>query len=233
MTYSARKLITNSYYLTGIVGRLLQSPTGDQISDGLELLNFLLADRSADTRLNPFFKEYDFPAVSGQEKYSIPNLLEIDTLTFNIGSVRYAMINTNRTRYFGASRVDAISSLPFNWHAERVKGGTDLYLYFSPNSNYPLKIWGKFGLDSVDYDTDLSLAYELNYINYLRYALADYICEDYNLTLSPQSAQKLREMEAKLADMSARDYTMKKISSFQRKRGLDYGAANLGVGYYP
>ena len=42
MPYLAQTLITRSWYLSGIVARGAQTVTGDQITDGLMMLNALL-----------------------------------------------------------------------------------------------------------------------------------------------------------------------------------------------
>ena len=36
MAYTAQQLITRSWFLSGIIARNLQVPTGDQIYDGLQ-----------------------------------------------------------------------------------------------------------------------------------------------------------------------------------------------------
>jgi len=234
MAYTARQLITKSYYLSGIVARRLQSVSGNQLSDGLDLLNDLLAVKTVDQRLIPYYREYALTAVIGQEKYFIADLIAVETFTFNIGSVRYSTTPASRKQYFGTGRVDTIQSLPYNWHIERKLGGSDLYIYFLPNTNYPMKIWGKFGLTEVaDENVDLSLTYDKFYIEYLRYALAEYICADYNIMFQPQSAQKLKELEYTLIDLSPKDLTLQKFSTLQSDTGVNYADVNLGRGWRP
>ncbi len=234
MSYTARQLITRAYYLSGIVSRQLQTVAGDQITNGFELLNDMMAFKSAHQRLIPYYKEYAFNAVTGQEKYNIPNLVLAETLTFNIGPVRYSMRDTSRKKYFGTARVDNIESLPFNWHIERTFGGADLYIYFIPNTNYPLKLWGKFGFDEIaTVDDDLSLLYDKFYLTYMRYALAEYICEDSRITFSAQSAAHLKEFERALTDISPMDLTMDKLSTLRRRYSLSYADVNIGRGWRP
>lgn len=242
MTYSVRKLITNSYYLSGIVSTSMQTVTGEQLKDGFDLLNEVLAVKTADQRLIPYFKEYSFNAVPGQEKYFIPGLITSETITFNIDSVRYSMLPLARNRYFGTGRADNIQSLPFNWHIERTIGGANLYMYYSPLSNYPIKIWAKFGLNEIplvpstnipDYEFDLLTVYDKFYITYLKFALAEYICADRNIEFQPQSAQKLKELEYTLIDISPKDMSVVKVSTLQQKVGLNYGDINIGKGWGP
>src|SRR6267154_4221701 len=119
MAYTGRQLVTRSWYLSGIVARRLQSVTGDQATDGLFLLNALLDWKSIQIDLIPYWTYYEFPAEVGVEQYYIPNLFAVESLTFNIGTVRYATSPATRTQYFGTSRVDNINSLPGTWYFNR------------------------------------------------------------------------------------------------------------------
>src|ERR1035437_8180851 len=104
MAYSELQLITRAYYLSQVVSRELQVVTGTQVTDGLYLLNAILDSKGSDLREIPYYQEYDFPSIQGVEKYFIPGLLSADSLTFNIGPVRYAMNEETRTSYFAQYR---------------------------------------------------------------------------------------------------------------------------------
>jgi hypothetical protein len=66
----------------------------------------------------------------------------------------------------------------------------------------------------------------------LRYALAEYICQEYNITFQPQSEKKLRDFESTLIQVSPQDLSVQKMSSLQARQGPDiYGQANLGLGW--
>jgi hypothetical protein len=233
MPYTARKLITKAYYLSGIVSRQFQSVSGTQLTDGLELLNALMKMKGAQLSLIPYYQEYTFNAVSGQEKYFIDNLLEPELLTFYINDVRYSIHPVGRKDYFASPRADNVESLPDTWHYERSKGGCDIYLYFKPNENYPMMLWGKFGLDTVGADDDLLLVYDEFYIEYLRYALAEYICCEYQVQFNPQSAKKLNELKNSAKEISPRDLTTQKASFFERGPTVNYGYVNFGTGWSP
>src|ERR1041385_9124834 len=119
MAFTSRQLITQAYYLTGIVSRGQQTSSDQYISDGLDRLNAFLAVKSADIGMIPYYRELIFNAVAGQEVYFIPGLTEIETFTFNIGPVRYSTMEQTREMYFATGRVDNIQSLPYSWHLER------------------------------------------------------------------------------------------------------------------
>ncbi len=232
MAYTALQLINRAYFLSQVVSRDLQTVSGDQVSDGLYLLNALLDVKGSDLRLIPYFTELDITAVAGQELYFVPNLLYVDTFTFNIGVVRYSMRDLTRKEYFGTPRVDNITSLPFSYRPERTKGGMNLYLYFLPADAYVLKIHGKFSLTDVNINTDLSLTYDLYYIEYLRYALAEYICCEYGTTFPDESKRKYDEIRKKLMDVSPADLSMTKTSYFTKGPFIDWQSVNI-PGWWP
>jgi len=233
MAFSALDLITKAYYLSGIVSRELQTVSGAQASDGLYLLNALLEVKGLDLRLIPYYQRYSFPTVAGTDEYFIDNLLAIDTITFNLGDVRFPLQEMSRRDFFGSPRVDNIQSLPFSYRDERELGGTRIYLYFEPNQVYTVKISGKFGLTDVTLMQDMSLTYDLYYMEYLRHALANYICSDYGQTLPEATMQTYRSIEKKLMDISPSDLSIQKMSYFtgDRRDGLGWGQINIGQGW--
>lgn len=232
MAYTTTELITRAWYLSGIVARDLQTVTGDQLNDGVQMLNALLDLKTANQRMIPYYKEYDFTAVIGQEKYAIPDLILVETLTFTINSVRYAMEEKSRSVYFGTPRANDIQSLPYIFHVERAKGGSNLYMYFLPQEAYAFKMVAKFSLADVALGQDLSLTLDGFYLEYLRYALAEYMCQEYNLIFQPQNIMRLREIETVIFDISPLDLTTKKKSILTRTQGGDiYAQANIGHGW--
>jgi hypothetical protein len=233
LSYTATKLINNAYYTSQIVSRGLGTPSADQLSDGLELLNELLSFQAVNGRLIPYYQTYSLTAVAGQEVYFIPNLIEIDSFTFNMGSVRFPTTNQKRKRYFGSGRANNINSLPVTWHLERTKGGANLYLYFKPDTTYPLNLIGKFGFTSVTLSNDLSTVYDSYYISYLKYSLAEYICMDNAVSLPPQQSIKLAEFKQTILDLSPLDLSMEKQSTLQRGSNFNYADVNIGRGWRP
>lgn len=233
MAYTARHLVTRSWYLSGIVARRLQSVTGDQATDGLFLLNALLDWKSIQVDLIPYWTYYEFPAVIGQEQYFIANLYAVESLTFNISTVRYPTDFTTRTAYFGTGRIDNIDSLPSNWYFNRSLGGGSIYLYFKPQGEYPIKIMGKFGLQNVTLDTDLLTIYDPSYLEYLRYALAQYMCSEYGILFNPESHKILMAIQRQLMDVSPPDLSMRKTSILTVGTGINFGDVNIGHGWRP
>jgi hypothetical protein len=182
--------------------------------------------------LIPYYEEYNFTAVTGQEKYFIPDLIEIETFVFYIDTVRYQTENRARREYFGTSRADNIQSLPGSWHMERCFQGANLYIYFKPNQNFPLTLWGQFRLQQVTINQDLSLTLDRFYINYLKFDLAARLCAEYNYTVPPGVAKALANYEDSISKKSGpMDLRLTKLSSLQRRGGINYGQVNLGKGW--
>ena len=231
MVYTALTLITRAWYLSGIVARNLQTVSGDQITDGLFLLNVLLDFKASDIRLIPYFTRYQSNFVVGQEMYYIPNLYEIETMTFNIGTVRYPMTQTTRDIYFGNGRVDNITSLPFSYHLERETGGSNVWVYYLPDQTYVYNLIGKFALTEVTLNQDMSLVYDQFYLEYLRYALAQFFCNEYSITFAPEKLKMLQIYEKKLLDVSTPDLTMQKMNFINQGFTINWAQANIGKGW--
>ncbi len=248
MAYLARTLISRSWYLSGIVARNLQVVTGDQETDGLMLLNALLDWKQVETDLIPYWTYIELPAVANEEFYFLPNVSAVESLTFNINDVRYPMCTTTRRNYYGSSRVDNISTLPFRYNYNRALGGGNLALYFKPDSNYPLKLMVKLFLRDVTLETDLTnissslpytfingqnQGYDTSYIEYIRYALAQYMCSEYGFIFNPESKQILKSMERTLMYVSPPDLTNIKTSILTEGVGYNWGDVNIGRGWRP
>ena len=250
MAYTAQELITRSWYLSGIVARNLQTVTGDQITEGLRLLNALLDFKQIETDLIPYWTYIELPLVAGKEYYYLRYVAAIESQTFNIGDVRYPMDSVTRRNYYGSARVDNISSLPYSWNFNRGEGGGNLALYFKPESDYPLKLMVKLFLVDVELNTDLTnvsltvpytfitsknQGYDTSYIEYLRYALAEMMCSEYGILFNPESKKILQRYERKLMYVSPPDLSNIKstILASDSQTGFNYGDVNIGRGWRP
>ncbi len=232
MPYYVPELITKAFNTAGVVAREFETVTAQQGQDGFDLLNEILADKTVEEDMIPYYLNYTFNAVTGQEKYFIPDLINLDTLTFFIQSVRYSMQSLSRRQYFQPPRANNVESLPYDWHLERCFGGANLFLYFLPDINYPMEAWGQFRLASVNINQDLSLTLDPFYINYLKYDLADRICTFYNYTVPEKVAKLLRKYNAMISKQSAQlDMTCNKVSTLGRYQNFSYAQVNIGKGF--
>lgn len=250
MGITAEQLIERSFYLSGIVSRNLQTPTGEQIALGLDLLNALLDFKQIETDLIPYWQYIEMPCVQGQEYYFLPYVVAVESATFNLSVVRYGMRGNSRTAYYGSPRVDNISTLPFSYNFDRSIGGGNLAVYFLPNSDYPLKMMVKIFLSNVALNTDLTnisesvpytfintanQGFDAGYIEYLRYGLAAKICEEYGVSMNPEAMRTLTSYERKLMYVSPPDMVMHKSSLLNASKTptLNWGFVNLSNGWVP
>ena len=233
MAYTARQLITKAYYLSQVVSRGLQTVSGEQIADGLDLLNSDLSYKSTDLRLIPYFTRDTFNTVEGTESYFVEDLLYLDSLTFNIGTVRYSLIEQTRKEFFASPRIDDVESLPYCYRAERELDGMRIYLYFVPDQVFVMKISGKYRLPEVTLDTDMSLTFDAFYIEYLRYSLAVKICEEFGVTVPDATRAKYMEMQKKLMEVSPPDLSIQKTGYYGGSPVLSWQQLNVGLGWQP
>lgn len=231
---TALELVTEAYYLSGIVANTSQA-TGAQMSRGVSLLNSLLALKSSDVRLVPYATIQSFNTVSGTEAYTITNLISVDTLTYNLSSVlRTPLVYQSPAEYFGVFRINDLTTLPSVYTVERIKGGAKIFIYPLPDAVYSLQIVGRFGLTAVTRSTDLSLTYDGDYLQFLTFSLARYLCLYNKVSCPPDTQAELMTLNKQLMDRNPLDLTYTKVSLFNRgSNGINYGIANLNNGWLP
>jgi len=232
MAYTVNQLVSGAFYASGIVSREFETVSGQQLFDGIEWLNEILAEKTIDSDMVPYESTYELNLVQGQEEYYIEDLIEIDTLTFTIDSVRFPVQQTPRDQYFGSVRVNNIQSLPVCWFMEREYGGARLYIYFQPNSSYVAEIKGIFRLNNVTQGQDLSLTLDQFYITYLKYALACKICDEYSMEI-PRGVLKQHDKYYGYISKKSRplDLHIRKSSTLHKRNGGSWAWANLFRGY--
>ncbi len=234
MAYSALKLINNAFYTSQLVSKDFQTPTPSQIETGLDLLNELLSFTNIDSFLVPYYTRGTFNTVINQESYFIENLIEIDLLTYDLDTVRIPSRQQSRNKYFNSSRVNNLTMpLAINHRTERELNGLRIYIYPLPDSVYKIEYSGKFGLLEVTLNQDLQLTFDNYYITYLRYKLAQNICEFYAITMPEETAKRLMEIEKKLQSPSPADMSINKQNYFQRGGGLNWPQINIFKGFVP
>ena len=181
----------------------------------------------------PYNTHETFSFIPGQETYFINGLIETNSVTFNIGDLRYPLIQDNINRYFSTGRVDNIQSLPIHFFAERALGGTNLYFYFSPESDYVCNITGKFSYQSVELNDDLQTQFDNFQIAFFRYKLAHNLCEFYTIPFSEDAQRTLNSLESRFIDISGTDLTVKCLNFSQASVAFDYDWAPLFTGWVP
>jgi len=225
---NAQQLVNYAFYLSGIVARDLEQVTAPQCTDGLFWLNQILAEMSITGRFIPYYDHPTFDMVIGQEMYFVPGLVELDAIAFTIQSVRFPLKKINRKFYFGAPRVNNITSLPASYYTERVVGGTNIYIYFLPVDNYTAYLTGRFSFPSnLTSGQDLTTLFDQFYISYLMYLLAVRLCSWYTIPCPPIVLSQLERLEEQLPDLNYQDLTISKLSTLQKNNTLGWAAVNF------
>lgn len=214
MPYMITELITKAWNLTGIVAAQAETVSGDQLKEGLDHLNDFLALQNANARIIPHTRIQQLTCEAHSEELFVQHLLSLDSLTLNEEKPSCYLLQSlpllGRKEYFHQDYPSFLR--PRFYHLEKTKGGSFLFLSPTPDKAYSLKLVGKFGLTEVNPYDDLSVIYDRDYLLYLRYGLADYLCDLYNHPFSAKG--KLKEIERKLLDASPLDLSMEKISMF-------------------
>lgn len=226
-------LITNAYLTSGIVGAGFQSVSGSQSENGLLMLNEIILEKSMDSVFISYDSHRQLTMVPGQEVYYVPNLIRLNTLTFNQGTVRYPLIRDNINRYFATGRVDGIQSLPVHFFAERALGGMQLYFYFLPASDFVLNIDGRYAYSKVAINDDLNTQFDDFQILYFRYKLAERICDFYTVPFSEKAKLQLDNFERRINNLSGEDLSLTKYSFSTVRDPYNYAWGILGKGWVP
>ncbi len=212
MVDTVTELITKAWNLSGIVAAQAETVSGDQLKEGLDHLNDFLALQNANSRIIPHTRVQQLTCVAHSEELFVEHLLSLDSLTLTEEKPSCYLLQSlpllGRKDYFNQNYP---SFLRF-YHLEKTKGGSLLFLSPTPDKAYSLKLVGKFGLTEVNPNDDLSAIFDRDYLLYLRYGLADYLCDLYNHPFSAKG--KLKEIERRLLDASPLDLSMEKISMF-------------------
>lgn len=233
MTYTVNQLISDAYYASGVVSREFETVSGPEVAQGLRWLNDLLLKKVIEPDLIPYEKQETFTAVIGQENYSIPGLIKINTLTFLKETVRYYMEFVPRDEYRGRARVENIESLPYQYFFERDLGGATISLYFLPDQAYEFTITGIFRLDTVALGDDLDLVLDRFYTSYIKWSLADVICAEYAMPAPMGVTKQLNEYRALISKQSRpMDVSVYKQTTLGRRNGgINWAYVNLGKGW--
>ncbi len=228
------ELVTESYYLSGVVSSELESVSSAQLSRGLSLLNDILNNMGATGNRVPYRTLYEDNYVVGQEKYFIPGLIEAETVTFFNGTIRYAMEHIGYRQYMGGTRVENLPSFPSTYTTQKKVGGSNLYVYFQPYDDFRFNIYGKFFLTDVSLSTDISEILDGYYITYLKFKLSEYLCLFNNLPVQEIVSKEIHQLESNIFEPELPDMSVKKSSTMgDRKFPSNIAQANMYRGLFP
>jgi hypothetical protein len=229
-----RQLITQAYYLAGIIWIDGEIPTGQQIDTGLNMLNGIISETAMDAILILYFTQQNFTAIVGQETYVIPNLIELSTLTFSQQDVRYQMSRQSINQYNGISRVNNLNSLPTHYYVQRQLNASKIFVYPFPNLPYEFQITGKFMNSQVTLDEVIDNVYDGFYCKWLQYRLAYELCQLYEKEMNTNTKTELDNLERRLNKTVGTDLSINKFNFIDRIPYKDpYLQANFPSAWYP
>lgn len=227
----AVEVINRAYILSGIVARDLDSVQGSEGEDGIFWLNQLLSEQSITGDQLPYYGHLSFNSVNGQKQYFVSGLITIDTITFNIGSIRYSIRGENRRTYWGESRAEDVESLPYAFYYERVNGGMNIYFYFTPSGITNFTATGLVSIPQVTNDTELNNIVDAFYQSYLMFLLAERLCQWKKISLPPATQIQLDKFRRNLFNLNPKDFTLSYRSLLGLRGYINYAQANIGKGW--
>ncbi len=236
MTTNVLQAINRAYNASGINPRGYKTLLPEQVQLGLELFNVILSDKTYDTSLLLYWEKIDGVFAVGQSVYFIERLISVETLTFFLGdgSVRMPTQAFGLDAFMGSARAENTESLPFTYYPNKVKNGTDLYVYFTPDQPYPYQLWGQFELSSVTLFEDLSSKFDATYIELLILQLADRLCIHSNFTVPMSITIQLAKYNKQIGlNGTIQDMSCKSTSSFSRRNYVNWSQVNIGGAYTP
>jgi hypothetical protein len=234
---TTQDVVSRALYISGIVARDFEIPTASQINDGIIEINNVLSQQNSNMGLNPYYDTYNFNTSIGVESYFIPNLIQPETITYELNSLRYSLTWLNRDKYFGSGRINNLETLPALWFSEPTFGGATLYVYPLPNVAYAFQMHAKFRMQFVTQFQDLSLTLDQNLIDYLTFRVAQRLCAIQGFVCPDNVKQLLNEAESYIRSLIAPpDYAMRRKSTLARqyRGGVPNPAlSQMFTGWYP
>lgn len=230
---NVRGLIAEAYYLSGVLSRKFEQPSGGEISDGLVRLNDILAEKAYEPRAIPFRSSATLNCVAGQEEYLFNNFTEIESLVYFLGTVRIPLILDSFGEYFNTPRVESVRSIPSHYYAEKEIGRIRVYLYFSPAENYQLLARGKQFLTNLALDTDLDTILDDAYQSYLKYELAIRLAQFNKAPLPGDLIPTRDRLQQLIFDRNPVDVRPVKNLALTRGGGMNWAVINISKGWVP
>jgi hypothetical protein len=90
-----------------------------------------------------------------------------------------------------------------------------------------MKAWGKVALTDVTLQTDLATVYDSYYREYLRFALAEYLCMENSQNMPELAAKKFAEIRKKLMDISPPDLRIRKRGTLGERDVYNWAYVNI------
>jgi hypothetical protein len=180
---TVKQFVTDAYQLIS-PNTPSQPLYGDDMSKGVQFLNELLLDYSANGLLLTIAKRVDFTVSIGQEFITFgtpdyvptPNVItgrlaNLENAWLTLDGVTYPLIDESRNVFYGSYKYDPQLGLPRFCIITNDNNLTMMRIYPAPSQVYTLSVYGKFELLSLSENGDMS-SLPNYYLRYLKLALA-------------------------------------------------------------
>ncbi len=222
MTFSASKVVSDAWYKSGFVPSDA-SVDGSSMALGLDELKLLISGIDLDGGAQPFTVNTTVNLVGGQEDYDIEGLVEIISLSYTDGNIRYRLKPTSADAYESNPRIEDLSTFPDRYYARRIppqtvngvlqSNGMRISFYPVPNKSYVLNITGKFAQPEITMTTDLSALFPPWMIDYFILGTAMRICEYYDMDCPQRIVNRFNSLESKIKSLGFEAGERKKFLS--------------------
>lgn len=226
-----REIVNKAIYLSGLSSRVLDEPQPEYSADGLRWLNGFLAELGMTGREIPFITTYVFNAVVGQQTYFVPGLIDTDSVTFELGKVRYSMERVFNNNFYATARVNSVNSLMYKYYVQRLPNGSNIDFYFFPSQNFPIHVRGRFSYPPLTYDTQMDTIVDGGTQDFFIYKIAQRLCGYYGQMFSDANNAELARLEDYVRNMNAPDTTFQARMILCRNDLLNWGQINFGRGW--
>lgn len=184
---SVRAFITDSYQIISAA-----TPTvplqGDDLSKGIQILNRLLNQYSANGLMITVSKQVDFTLSinQGTVTFGEPDYVPTPDITsegrlvnllnawVTLQGVTYPLIDESRTEFFSSYKYEPLAGLPRYIIVKPETNLTRVQVFPAPSQPFDLSVYGKFQLSSLSSNDDMSELPSYYYM-YLQFALAKYL----------------------------------------------------------
>lgn len=182
---TVNELIINSLYLIGELG-VGETPDSFMLSSGLELTNELLDKFALDSIYIPYLTELPFNFVTGQETYSISDMIPSPDVTadrivdlsfanYTVPSagqgIIYPLKIINKAQYYGVTRLLPLETRPGFIFLDKQPLESLVTVYPAPDQPYPCLLGVKLMLNKIVANQSLESLPPF-YYGFLKYCLA-------------------------------------------------------------
>jgi len=174
-------IIDRAYRIIGVRSKD-QALSGDDVGQGLYILNQMLDHYSADSQLIAYYDVIEFPLVVGQESYTISDQLVADVTNKRLVYLKYVNLIDNQYRYpvrvendtmfYRFTRDETVTRRPSIVFLQQEIGQSRITFIEAPDKTYTCVVKGKFILAHLELSTIITQV-PIAYHRYLEYALAN------------------------------------------------------------